>query len=144
MPPLRPRALRVGDRLGVLGREDLPMFERGIRSLRELGYDVRVADVPAGSLEEPGRAKQLADALHRFLVQPETRAVIFPSGSAAWPAGWGRLVPFLDFPLIARHPCILCGFSGATAVLLAAHARTGLVTFYGPMVAEEWSEGPSG
>jgi len=49
--------------------------------------------------------------------------------------GWGcaRLLPHLDYKLIAARPKILMGYSDVAALLLGINARTGLVTFHGPM-----------
>jgi muramoyltetrapeptide carboxypeptidase len=51
--------------------------------------------------------------------------------------GWGcnRLLPLLDYPMIAAHPKILLGYSDITALLNAIYARTGLITFHGPVAA---------
>src|SRR5207245_323993 len=49
--------------------------------------------------------------------------------------GWGspRVLPYLDYDLIARKPKVLMGYSDITALLNAVHKRTGLVTFHGPV-----------
>jgi muramoyltetrapeptide carboxypeptidase len=56
--------------------------------------------------------------------------------------GWGssRLLPYLDFDVIRRNPKIVLGYSDITALLLAIHARTGLVTFHGPIGMGRWDE----
>ena len=55
--------------------------------------------------------------------------------------GWGsaRLLPRLDYDLIRRHPKILMGYCDVTALLIAMHARTGLVTFHGPVGISTWT-----
>ncbi len=54
--------------------------------------------------------------------------------------GWGcaRMLPFLDYDEIAAHPKPLVGYSDITALLLAIYARTGLVTFHGPVGVSTW------
>jgi muramoyltetrapeptide carboxypeptidase len=54
--------------------------------------------------------------------------------------GWGcaRLLQHLDYALIAKHPKILMGYSDVAALLLGINARTGLVTFHGPMGNSAW------
>src|ERR1051326_1266647 len=49
--------------------------------------------------------------------------------------GWGsaRLLPYLDFDTIRRNPKVMIGYSDITALLLSIHAKTGLVTFHGPL-----------
>jgi muramoyltetrapeptide carboxypeptidase len=60
--------------------------------------------------------------------------------------GWGssRLLPYLDFDLIRRNPKVVLGFSDITALLLAIHAKTGLVTFHGPNGMGRWDEWSAG
>lgn len=56
--------------------------------------------------------------------------------------GWGssRLLPYLDFEMIRRNPKVLIGYSDITALLLSVYARTGLVTFHGPIGMGRWDE----
>jgi muramoyltetrapeptide carboxypeptidase len=56
--------------------------------------------------------------------------------------GWGcnRILPLLDYNLIATHPKILLGYSDITSLLTAIYAKTGLVTFHGPVGASSWNK----
>jgi hypothetical protein len=60
--------------------------------------------------------------------RPEIDAVVYSLGGLH-PA---QLLSELDLGLIAAHPQILYGYSGATSLLAAITALTGLITFYGP------------
>ena len=51
-----------------------------------------------------------------------------------------RLLPLLDYELIRRNPKVLIGYSDITALHLAIHQRTGLVTFHGPVAASDYPE----
>jgi muramoyltetrapeptide carboxypeptidase len=55
--------------------------------------------------------------------------------------GWGcnRILPLLDYKAIAAHPKIILGYSDITSLLTAIHARTGLITFHGPVGASTWN-----
>ena len=55
--------------------------------------------------------------------------------------GWGcaRIVDKLDFILIEKNPKVLIGFSDITTLLVAITARTGLVTFHGPVGNSGWN-----
>jgi len=57
------------------------------------------------------------------------------AGIVCYTGGWGspRVLPLLDYDLIARKPKVLIGYSDITALLNAVHQRTGLVTFHGPV-----------
>ncbi len=50
------------------------------------------------------------------------------------------LLPHLDFDALKRDPKIVIGYSDVTALLLGIHARTGLVTFYGPALVASFGE----
>ena len=70
-----------------------------------------------------------------MFTDPTVKAVLPVRG------GWGcaRILPHLDFDAIRRNPKVLIGYSDLTALLLAIHARTGLVTFHGPNGASDWN-----
>jgi muramoyltetrapeptide carboxypeptidase len=59
------------------------------------------------------------------------------AGVVCYTGGWGspRVLPHLDYDLIARKPKVIIGYSDITALLNAIHQRTGLVTFHGPVGA---------
>jgi muramoyltetrapeptide carboxypeptidase len=52
--------------------------------------------------------------------------------------GCARILDALDWDTIAKNPKILMGFSDLTALITAAHVKTGLVTFHGPMGTSTW------
>jgi len=138
-PLIKPPHLELGDTLAlinpVIGELRPADVEAVTTSLEGLGMRVkngaRVEDcarnVPVSDVD---RAREL-NALF------EDRAVkaILPIRG-----GWGcaRLLPHLDYDLIRRNPKVLLGFSDAAALLLGIHARTGLVTFHGPMGISSW------
>jgi muramoyltetrapeptide carboxypeptidase len=78
-------------------------------------------------------AARAAD-INRFFADDSIRAVLPIRG------GWGssRVLPYLDFATIERNPKIVLGYSDITALLLAIHTRTGLVTFHGPNGMGRW------
>jgi muramoyltetrapeptide carboxypeptidase len=86
-----------------------------------------------GSLAGADRDRA-ADVMAMF-TDPRVKAVLPVRG------GWGcaRILPYLDFEAIRRNPKVLVGYSDLTALLLAVHARTGLVVFHGPNGASEWN-----
>ena len=82
-----------------------------------------------------GRDEDRAADVNAMFADPEVKAVHCVRG------GWGaaRLLPLLDWNTIARNPKILVGYSDITALLLSLHARTGLVTFHGPVGVSTWN-----
>ena len=80
-------------------------------------------------------ADRAADVNDMF-ADPGVHAILAVRG------GWGcnRILPLLDYDLIRRHPKILMGYSDITSLLLAIYARTGLVTFHGPVGVSTWND----
>ncbi len=62
-------------------------------------------------------------------------------GLIALRGGWGcaRILGLLDYSLIRAHPKVLLGFSDITALHMAIHSQTGLVTFHGPVGTSTWT-----
>ena len=140
-PPslIKPPRLRTGDTIAVVN--PAPMVPRAedrpavTQALEAAGLTVKCGPTlqrPPGSPPLGDAAR--ADELNRFFADPDVRAIIPLRG------GWGaaRLLPHLDYDLIRRNPKVLLGFSDFGALLLGVHARTGLVTFHGPMGLSTW------
>ncbi|HEX7150756.1 MAG TPA: LD-carboxypeptidase [Thermoanaerobaculia bacterium] len=76
-----------------------------------------------------GRDRDRADDINRMFADDRIAGIVCYTG------GWGspRVLPYLDYDLIARKPKVFVGFSDITALLNAITQRTGLVTFHGPV-----------
>src|SRR5208283_3404480 len=138
-PRIKPRALRPGDKVGIvapasnLKRE---LLEAGCDGLRRAGYEPFYFDSIlerdlyfAGSVER--RARELED----MLVRDDIRAIICARGGY----GSNYLLPALDFKKIAAHPKIFVGYSDLTSLLTAFAGAGNFVTFHGPMVAKDFA-----
>lgn len=79
----------------------------------------------AGTDEQ--RAADLNDALR----DPEIRGVFALRGGY----GTTRLLERIDYAALRRDPKVVLGYSDLTAPLNAMYARTGVVTYHGPVVA---------
>ena len=68
------------------------------------------------------------------------------AGLIALRGGWGcaRILGLLDYSLIRAQPKVFLGFSDITALHMAIHSRTGLVTFHGPVGTSNWTPFTSG
>ena len=134
--PLRPAALRPGDRIALVApasRADDDRVQRAAAKLTERGYQTVFLREPfplhgylAGS--DRSRGQELMAAFG----DDSIRAVLPVRG------GYGvmRLLDDLDFAEIARHPKIFVGFSDCTALHLALQRHCNLVTFHGPHPAD--------
>lgn len=131
---IKPNRLKQGDTIGLFcpaapaySRETVQIAQE---SLAALGFQTKVGPHVYdryGYLA--GRDADRASDLHAFFDDKSVTAVMAIHG------GWGcaRLLPLLDYNLIQRNPKILIGYSDVTALLLAIYAKTGLVTYHGPV-----------
>ncbi|HVN28568.1 MAG TPA: LD-carboxypeptidase [Candidatus Binataceae bacterium] len=133
--PIKPRALRPGDTIGVVSAAaavEKQALERGLELVRALGFRARVSkhvlerdDILAGS------DRQRADELQAFFADPDIAAILVARGGY----GSGRILPLLDFEAIALTPKPFVGFSDLTFVLNPIVERARMVAFHGPMLA---------
>ncbi|MFD8784495.1 LD-carboxypeptidase [Kitasatospora sp. NPDC059599] len=146
---LLPRALRPGDLVAVaapsgpLEADDRPLLARGTAVLEELGFRVRVCPSVAGARSRwwaAGRPAEQAAEFNALLRDPEVRAVFAHSGGQAV-TGW---LDLLDLDAVRADPKPVLGCSDVSQLLLALHARTGLVGVHADMVThgfgDSWSE----
>lgn len=137
---LRPRMLNKGDLIGLIAPAsavaDSTKTEKAVRYFESLGYRVatgknvgKVHGYLAGTDDE-----RLAD-FHAMFSDKRVKAILALRGGYGTP----RLLPLLNYPLIARNPKILCGFSDMTALQLALWTKCRLVTFHGPMAAVDFA-----
>ncbi|CAN5627891.1 LD-carboxypeptidase [soil metagenome] len=134
MPTLiKPPRLRTGDTVGIIAPSS-PAFEQGhveysFSRLKKLGLKYKLGKhVFERRGDLAGRDEARVEDLHTIWADPEVKAVIPLRGGT----GSVRLLPKIDFDLLARNPKILVGFSDITGLLIPIHQRTGLVTFHGP------------
>jgi muramoyltetrapeptide carboxypeptidase len=137
----RPPRLRAGDTVGLVNPasanfllQEVELAEESIRALElQVKRGAHMMD-RYGYLA--GRDRDRAADVNAMFADTEVRALLAVRG------GWGcaRVLPHLDYEAIARHPKALLGYSDVTALHLAVHAKTGLVTFHGPVGVSSWTE----
>ncbi len=139
LAPTRPRRLAPGDTVGMVGPASATFLRMELdvarESLEALGLKVIVGEHLRdrhGYLAGDDVAR--AADINRFFADSSVRAVLPIRGG--W--GSGRLLPYLDYAAIRRNPKIVLGYSDITALLIAIHARTNLVTFHGPNGLGRW------
>ena len=122
---VRPRRLRPGDTVGLVDPASALWEPVNVEiveeSLAALGFKTkRGANLLARHGYLAGTDEQRAADLNAMFADRQVRAIHCVRG------GWGcaRLLPLLDWPMIARNPKILLGYSDITALLLSLHAKT--------------------
>ena len=139
---IKPRHLKEGDTIGIVSPsstiKNFPRrLERGIKALESLGLKVILGKNAKNSQgHNAGTPEERADDINYFFKDKEIKAIICSTG------GWNSnaVLPLLDYASIKNNPKIFCGFSDITALNLAIHKKTGLVTFNGPTVLPTFGE----
>jgi muramoyltetrapeptide carboxypeptidase len=138
-PPIKPKRLGPGDTVALVSPATATFESMDVQiakeSLEALGLRVRLGQhllARRGYLA--GDDKTRAADLNALFADRSVAAIHAIRG------GWGssRLLPHLDYDTIRRNPKILIGYSDITALLLSIYARSGLVTFHGPIGLGRW------
>jgi muramoyltetrapeptide carboxypeptidase len=139
--PIFPKRLKKGDTIvlvapaGALSHKlDLDI---AVESFQAIGLKVTVGK---HALDRDGyfagKDKDRAADINTAFADPEVKGIFAIKG------GWGcnRILPFLDFEIIAKNPKIIFGYSDITTLLNSLYQRTGLVSFHGPVGVSYWGQ----
>jgi muramoyltetrapeptide carboxypeptidase len=132
--------LRKGDTVGLVSPSSAVNERLALQLAQEameaLGFRVRTGAHYGGRYGHlAGTDAERAGDLNAMFGDREVKAIVCVRGGS----GAARLLPLLDYALIRRNPKVLLGYSDITALHCAIHARTGLVTFHGPVGTGSWN-----
>jgi muramoyltetrapeptide carboxypeptidase len=137
--PLKAKRLSPGDTVALVSPASATFNSVDLQiakeSLEALGFKVRTGE---HMLERhgylAGEDKARAEDINKAFADTSVAAVHAIRG------GWGsaRVLPYLDYDTIRRNPKVLLGYSDITALHLAIHGKTGLITFHGPIGLGRW------
>ncbi len=138
--PLKPPALRPGDRIRILSPAS-PVkpdhLRNGCEEIVRLGY-APLMDSPSVLAQESyfaGPAEARRGALEAALAEPDARAIFCSRG------GYGSNYLLEGLRATPGAPKILLGSSDITSLQIFLWQSFGWVTFYGPMVAQNFDRG---
>ena len=142
-PRLKPKALRPGDTVGLITPStyvsDPDRLLLAGRTIEYFGLKAKQGrNVGKRTGYVGGSAQERVDDLHAMFRDPEVKAVFAIRG------GYGatRLLEQLDYAALrerlAGTATVLVGHSDFTAIQLALYARSGLVSFGGPMLGADF------
>lgn len=139
--PVKPARLRQGDTVGIVSPAGATFAESALaateREIRRLGFQAKRGEHALDQYGYLGGTdiNRAADVMTMFR-DPEVKAILALRG------GWGcaRLLPYLDYEIIRQNPKIVCGFSDITGLLNPLYAKTGLVSFHGPVASSTWND----
>jgi muramoyltetrapeptide carboxypeptidase len=133
---VKPKRLAAGDTVGVVlpasGALEADRIALAKEQLEAIGLNVVIGPHAYDRHGYfAGKDRDRADDLNRMFADDRIAGIFCYTG------GWGspRVLPYLDYDLIARKPKVLIGYSDITALLNAIHQRTGLITFHGPVAS---------
>ena len=137
---LLPVPLARGDTVGLVSpssaTDDSLNLQLAGEAMEALGFKVKTGahyDGRRGHLA--GTDSERAGDLNAMFSDRTVKAIICTRGGS----GAARLLPLLDYAAIRRNPKVLLGYSDVTALHSAIQAKTGLVTFHGPIGSGSWN-----
>jgi muramoyltetrapeptide carboxypeptidase len=138
---IKPKRLKPGDTIGITAPAGIIFnpddYGRMKMELESMGLNVVFGEyVKERYGYFSGTDQQRARDLNRFFENPDIDGIIAIRG------GWGcaRILPYLDFDMIARNPKVYCGFSDNTTLHMAFMSYCGFTSFHGPNGASEWTD----
>lgn len=139
-PIIKPPKLKIGDTVGIInpaGFTSAEDIEDAKKTLESLGLKVKLGNHLLdryGYLA--GKDSDRAADVNAMFADRSVQAII--AGRGGW--GCNRILPLLDYKSIRNNPKILMGYSDITSLLLAIYAKSGVVTFHGPVATSTWNE----
>lgn len=137
---LLPPRLQPGSTIGIVSPAgaiyESQSYEIAVESMQAMGLKVKLGEfVKARHGHLAGTDEQRAQELNSMFKDPEVDAIISLRGGS----GAARILNLLDYETIKKNPKVFIGYSDITALHLAIHHRTGLVTFHGPLATSTWN-----
>lgn len=137
---LLPMLLNKGDTVGLVSpssaTDDSFNLQLAREAMEALGFKVKTgAHFAERRGHLAGTDAERAGDLNAMFADQSVKAIVCTRGGS----GAARLLPLLDYDAIRRNPKVLLGYSDITALHNAIHAKTGLVTFHGPIGSGSWN-----
>ena len=140
---IKPKALHKNSTIGIISPSfwlDEEILLSTSKYFSDLGYKIvfgKSNKLKWGPFA--GTPQERADDIHYMFEDSKIDAIICARGGY----GANRVLPLLDYGIIAENPKIFVGYSDITAFLTSITQKTDLVTFHGPMLTtykESWIE----
>lgn len=136
---IKPRALRTGDKVGIVAPASnikRELLEQGCEALRRLGYEPFYFDsILDRDLYFAGSVDRRKWELEEMFLRDDIRAILCARGGY----GSNYLPLALDPQKIVLHPKILVGYSDITTLVCCLADSANFVTFHGPMVTKDFA-----
>ena len=140
-PRIIPKTLRKGDTIGMISPasslDNKERYSEVKQTIEDLGFSVVIGEHAKDHFGYfAGTDKARAADLNAMFADTTIDAILPFRG------GWGsnRILEFINFDLIRENPKPLIGYSDITSLLLAIYAKTGLITYHGPVGKSSWTD----
>ena len=137
---IKPPALKPGDVAGVISPStqvtDPEKLELAQRTLDYFGLKAKWANsVKTHRAQGVATVEERVEDLHAMFRDPQVKAIFCIRGGY----GASQLLDRIDYSTVAANPKVFVGYSDITALHLAIHQQTGLVTFHGPVLLSQFT-----
>ena len=138
---IKPKRLAPGQTIGLVTPStyvsDPDELRTAVRTIEHFGCKVKMGQFVKRKLGYlGGTIEERAADVNAMFADPGVDAVFAIRGGY----GSAQILPALDYELIRKNPKIFIGYSDITAMHLAIHQKTGLVTFHGPVPLSAFTE----
>ncbi|MFO7845535.1 MAG: LD-carboxypeptidase [Balneolaceae bacterium] len=137
----RPKRLKEGDRIGLVAPAGIIYDDEEFDRMQEALGSMGLIPVMGRNVKKrygylAGTDRERAGDINIMFADAKIDGIMAVRG------GWGcaRILPYLNFKMIARNPKVYCGFSDNTTLHHAFMAYCGLQTFHGPNGNSEWTD----
>lgn len=128
------KSLKEGDCIGIAAPAGFIKdddYNQALMFLKDMGYEVKLTK----SCTEKdglfaGSDRDRAEDVNALFEDDSVDAIMCLKGGY----GCSRILKYLDYEMISKHPKLLIGYSDITALHTALIQRCGLVTVHGPMI----------
>ena len=136
----KPRRLAPGNTIGLIAPATNMHEDETIRFagdvVRSLGFSVKEGKHLYRRMQYlAGSDTERATDVNSMFGDDAVDAIFCIRGGYGTP----RILPYLDYDLIANNPKVFLGFSDITAILAALQVKTGLVGFHGATAGQNFS-----
>src|SRR5262245_3175079 len=133
-----PPALPAGGTIGIVAPASPPdpeRLRRGVAAIEGAGFRVVMGEHVAERYgHHAGHDEVRAGDLNAMFRREDVDAILCARGGS----GSIRLLPRLDYDLIAARPRVFIGYSDITSLELALLRRCGMPTFFGAMAQPDF------
>jgi muramoyltetrapeptide carboxypeptidase len=138
---IRPRPLKEGDKIGLIGASGPTKQERiapSIKAMEDLGLKVVLGQSCKGHHGFLSGSDDLrANDINKMFEDKNIKGIFAIRGGY----GASRILDMLDYNMIKKNPKVFAGYSDVTALHNVFNEKCKLITFHTPMASTEFYKG---